>query len=240
MNSWLRHSVNVGALAAGALLVTGGAAQAEPAMISTGNSGTASGVQAYLPIQAPLNLCGNAIAVAGSAVAGCEGGAAAIDKEWSYSHYRESAPTMISAGNDGVASGLQAYAPIQLPVNICGNAISVLGTAAAGCDGGAVAERERDQRPPKRDKKHKKKPRYYYESSEADRQAYGQPEGRRGGGHAADDLRLISVGNQGALSGTQVYAPIQLPVNICGNAIAVLGNAFAGCDGGAAAISQRR
>ncbi|MFC6896526.1 chaplin family protein [Nonomuraea dietziae] len=35
------------------------------------------------------------------------------------------------------------------------------------------------------------------------------------------------------LSGNQIFAPISIPVNVCGNAIAVIGAAVAGCKGGA-------
>ncbi|SNS77936.1 chaplin family protein [Actinomadura mexicana] len=38
--------------------------------------------------------------------------------------------------------------------------------------------------------------------------------------------------NFGILNGTQVIAPISVPVDVCGNAIAVLGGASAHCKGG--------
>ena len=44
---------------------------------------------------------------------------------------------------------------------------------------------------------------------------------------------IETSGNSGVLSGNQVVAPISVPVNVCGNAVAVLGNAGAGCKGGA-------
>jgi hypothetical protein len=40
-------------------------------------------------------------------------------------------------------------------------------------------------------------------------------------------------GKHGIASGNQVFAPITAPVNVCGNAAAVLGKAAAGCAGGA-------
>jgi hypothetical protein len=40
-------------------------------------------------------------------------------------------------------------------------------------------------------------------------------------------------GDGGVLSGNQVIAPISIPISVCGNAIAVLGIAGAGCQGGA-------
>lgn len=60
------------------------------------------------------------------------------------------------------------------------------------------------------------------------------------GGSAAElegvyDARLISTNNHGILNGTQVFAPIQAPINICGVAAGVLGDASAWCPGGASA-----
>ncbi|WP_186315605.1 chaplin family protein [Catellatospora sichuanensis] len=49
------------------------------------------------------------------------------------------------------------------------------------------------------------------------------------------DARLISTNNHGILNGTQVFAPIQAPINVCGVAAGVLGNASAWCEGGASA-----
>ena len=104
-----------------------------------------------------------------------------------------SAADMTTVGNNGIANGNQVQAPIQIPINFCGNAIGVLGVAGAGCDGGSSASNS---------------------------------------GMSTD---MTSAGNQGIGNGNQVNAPIQIPVNICGNAIAVLGAAGAGCDGGASA-----
>lgn len=44
---------------------------------------------------------------------------------------------------------------------------------------------------------------------------------------------IETSGKGGVLSGNQVVAPISIPVNVCGNAVAVLGNAGASCKGGA-------
>jgi hypothetical protein len=60
------------------------------------------------------------------------------------------------------------------------------------------------------------------------------------GGSAAEldgvyDARLVSTDNHGILNGTQVFAPIQAPINVCGLAAGVLGDASAWCRGGAAA-----
>jgi hypothetical protein len=42
-----------------------------------------------------------------------------------------------------------------------------------------------------------------------------------------------NVGNISVLSGNTVNIPISIPVNVCGNAIAILGFAEASCQGGA-------
>ncbi|MEV1166916.1 chaplin family protein [Nonomuraea sp. NPDC049784] len=43
----------------------------------------------------------------------------------------------------------------------------------------------------------------------------------------------ITSGDGSVLGGNQVHIPINIPINICGNAVAVIGVAFAGCKGGA-------
>ncbi|CAM3443179.1 chaplin family protein [Stackebrandtia soli] len=250
--TWARRTVQAGALAAGFLLVTGGVAQAGTDVTSVGNNGIANGNQVVAPIQVPIDICGNAVAVAGVAGAGCDGGSSA-DLESSnglgdmvsagnqgilngnqaqipiqapidvcgnavgaligvagagcdggsdasiggHGHHGESkvlesGGDMVTAGNNGILNGNQLQAPIQIPINVCGNAIAVLGVAGAGCDGGSSANLE--------------------------------------SGGLGD---MVTAGNHGIGNGNQLQAPIQIPINVCGNAIAVLGVAGAGCDGGA-------
>lgn len=58
------------------------------------------------------------------------------------------------------------------------------------------------------------------------------------GGTSAQAADLTSIGNVGVLNGNQIYMPIQIPINVCGNAIAVAGNAVAWCEGGAWAVIE--
>lgn len=44
---------------------------------------------------------------------------------------------MNTSGNGSILGGNQIFAPISVPVNVCGNAIAILGIAGAGCEGGA-------------------------------------------------------------------------------------------------------
>ncbi|MEV4170054.1 chaplin [Nonomuraea sp. NPDC049709] len=45
----------------------------------------------------------------------------------------------ITNGTGGVISGNQVHVPIVAPINVCGNAVAVIGLAIAGCKGGANA-----------------------------------------------------------------------------------------------------
>lgn len=131
MNAWVRRSLQAGALTAGAVMSAGTAAYADSTLISADNTGLLNGTQVFAPIQAPINLCGIAAAVGGTATAGCEGGSTAIQGLQDVK--------MISAGNTGILNGTQVYAPIQAPINLCGVAVAVLGDATAGCEGGSTA-----------------------------------------------------------------------------------------------------
>ncbi|MCO6004302.1 chaplin [Actinoallomurus purpureus] len=45
-------------------------------------------------------------------------------------------------------------------------------------------------------------------------------------------IGIGTSGEGGVLSGNQVLVPITAPINVCGNSIAVIGGAIAGCKGG--------
>jgi hypothetical protein len=47
---------------------------------------------------------------------------------------------------------------------------------------------------------------------------------------------IVGNGNISILSGNNVQIPVQIPVDICGNAVGLLGFANASCVGGAAAL----
>ncbi|MEU5876988.1 chaplin family protein [Spirillospora sp. NPDC047279] len=149
---------------------------------TTGANGVVAGNQVNAPISAPINVCGNAAAIFGEAVAGCEGGA----KVKNGGHTGAGQHT---SGQNSVLGGNQANAPISAPIDVCGNAV---GNAAADCDGGASV---------------------------------------RNGGHGSGGQ--TTSGQNSVLGGNQVNAPVSIPVSACGNAVAVLGVAGAACDGGA-------
>jgi hypothetical protein len=51
-----------------------------------------------------------------------------------------SPPPAANQGNTSVGSGNQALISLNLPADICGLAVAVIGTAQSGCEGGAVAQ----------------------------------------------------------------------------------------------------
>ncbi|TDB83350.1 chaplin [Actinomadura sp. KC216] len=175
-------------------------------METSGNFSIGGGNQVKAPVSLPVDVCGNAVAIIGIAKAQCKGGASVKSGHrsaggWESSGYRTAngqaergggGGGMKTSGNFSVLGGNQVYAPISIPVNVCGNSVSVLGLSRAQCKGGASVQ-------------------------------------RKSGG----DPKMTTSGNFSVLGGNQAYAPISIPINICGNAVAVLGLAQAQCKGGA-------
>jgi hypothetical protein len=146
-----------------------------------------------------------------------------------------------NTGNTSILSGTQVGAPVNVPVNVCGNAAALLGIATAGCQGGAEvlahhpAASHGIQIPVK-------------VAVNACGNAVGNaqascqggvvlPGGPAGSGPQAGGTIKhagLSAGNLSVGSGNQVKVPVTVPANICGNAVAVLGGSNAGCVGGAA------
>jgi small secreted domain DUF320 len=253
MKTWVRKTLSVGVLAAGALLFAPGAAQAdahqsngdnngilngtqlvtgvqvpvnivgnsvgilgEANSFGTGvnrvegthvgqfngdNNGIANGTQAYLPISVPLNIAGNSVAALGQA----NSAAAAVNEV--NSRRSESGHTtegwwggngggQFNGDNNGIANGTQIYAPISVPINACGNSIALLGGSfSQAICGNDVFGGTRVHRI------------------------------RRESGKATESAWQSNGDNNGILNGTQLYAPISLPVNLSGNAVGILGQA---------------
>ncbi|WP_030161672.1 chaplin family protein [Glycomyces sp. NRRL B-16210] len=239
--SWARKTAQTGFVAAGAVLVAGaGTAHAwGPDVTTQDQVGAVSGNQVVAPIQAPINICGIAAAVLGAADAGCEGGSSADFA---------GAGDLTTQNNTGLANGNQVFAPVQVPVDVSGIAAAVGGAADAGSEGGSDAVITESG--------------HVTESDTTTRRNYGALSGNQllapiqapinacgnaiavggasdagcEGGASADYAGagdLTTQDNVGLGNGNQVFAPIQAPINVCGNAIAILGYATASCDGGA-------
>ena len=138
------------------------------------------------------------------------------------------AADLVSVGNQGTGNGTQVFAPVQAPVNTCGNATTTSGNAIAGCEGGAEAVIGDDD---DHDHHHHWKP---------GKHTTGKRVRSGSWAHLGDDgPTLTSIGNQGTGNGTQTFTPVQTPTNTCGIATSAGGNAIAGCRGGAEASIKR-
>jgi hypothetical protein len=158
-------------------------------------------------------------------------------------------------GNASVLSGNEVNAPVSIPVNICGNAAAILGVATAGCEGGAEVVGVTNH--------HSSGSRTHGPSignvsvghgnivklpveiaANGCGNSVGNATARCRGtvivpvsGWPADGTEphraSLSAGNLSVGSGNGVQAPVSAPVDVCGNAAAVLGDSSAGCVGGA-------
>jgi hypothetical protein len=176
MKTWVRKTLSVGVLAAGALLFAPGAAHADVSQDSSDNNGLLNGTQIVAPISVPLNVVGNAIGVAG------EANAAGAGSNW-WTESGRYGVSQDSSDNNGALNGTQAYLPINVPVNVVGNAAAILGEANAS--GVGVNGRKTES---------------------ATKKKHG--------------VSQNSWDNNGVLNGTQLYAPIDIPINVCGGQLA--------------------
>jgi ChpA-C len=139
-----------------------------------------------------------------------------------------------NAGNVAILDGYQVSVPVSVPIDICGNAAAVLGIAAAGCQGGAevLAHRGPIGRPPAPTRGLPAR-----NISAGAGNTFQVPvkvaAKIKQAGLSAGSLSAGngSVGNGSVGSGDRV--PVAVAANVCGNAVAVLGDSNAGCEGGA-------
>ncbi|MEU4570976.1 chaplin family protein [Nonomuraea sp. NPDC023979] len=216
---------------------------------TSGDHSLIGGNQITAPITAPINACGNALAIFGDATAGCKGGA-------SVHNTGTGAGGNTTSGRSSALGGNQVIAPISGPINICGNSVAVFGEAFAGCKGGSSVTNGGGHG-------------RHYHSSRHVGSTGNDTDGRYGAGSGNQVIAPVSLpitacgnavgnapagceggssvhnsaagsgaggnhtsGRSGVLSGNQVVAPVTAPVNVCGNAVALFGEAFAGCKGG--------
>jgi hypothetical protein len=196
--TWVRKTLSVGVLAAGALLLAPAAmAQADVDQATFGNFGTLNGTQVAIPVTVPVNLVGNSAGVLGQAQS-FGVGANQVESGRNGSGTRQA-----SFQNKGTLNGTQVAVPITVPVNVSGNAAAVAGKASAT---GVSANR--------------------VESTKVTEHGWGGNGGLGGG-----TTDQVSFGNYGTLNGTQVAMPVTIPVNACGNSLALIGaaNSFGAC-----------
>ena len=189
------------------------------------------GNQLTAPISAPINACGNAIAIFGSSEAGCKGGAEVINGAGQGGD--------VTSGTGSVGGGNQVYAPVSAPVNVCGNAAAIFGTAVAGCEGGAKVVNQSGKGGMVTNGEHSVLGGNQVNApASAPVNVCGNAIGNavagcKGGAEVENTGKVDPSGKNSVGGGNQVHTPVSVPVNVCGNAAAVLGNAAAFCEGGA-------
>ncbi|MFC5662803.1 chaplin [Kitasatospora misakiensis] len=102
---------------------------------AVGSPGVASGNSVQVPVEVPINACGNTVDVVGvlnpaygnncANASGRPGGAHAGGGKSASG----SAASGTAADSPGVASGNSVQAPVHVPVNACGNSVDVVGAA---------------------------------------------------------------------------------------------------------------
>ncbi|RLU92136.1 hypothetical protein CTZ27_19955 [Streptomyces griseocarneus] len=112
----------------------------------------------------------------------------------------------------GVASGNTVQVPVHVPVNVCGNTVTVIGAlnSASGnhCFNGSVGHG------------------HHGHGQGEGHEGHGDGRGEHGtGGHhgGGSQAQGASVGSPGVISGNTVQAPVHVPVNACGNSVNVVG-----------------
>ncbi|GAA3729191.1 intracellular sulfur oxidation DsrE/DsrF family protein [Spinactinospora alkalitolerans] len=96
-----------------------------------GSGGVASGNQINIPVDVAVDVCGNSIAVLGVSKAECTTVVNAVRD--SSGNGDGDGAEQETDGSGGVASGNQVNIPVDAAVDVCGNAVSVLGVAEAEC-----------------------------------------------------------------------------------------------------------
>ncbi|MFF2508500.1 chaplin [Streptomyces sp. NPDC058067] len=135
------------AAATGVLAVSGGYAHADSgaAGSSSGSPGILSGNTVQLPVDVPVNACGNTVNVVGllNPAAGNDcantskhGGSHHGGSHTGGHHGGGATAEGGTSGSPGIGSGNHVQAPVDVPVNVCGNSVSVIGllNGASGND----------------------------------------------------------------------------------------------------------
>jgi hypothetical protein len=121
-----------------------------------------------------------------------------------------------AVGSPGVASGNNVQVPVEVPVQACGNSINVVGALNPAFGNQCVETGSQ----------------HGGGSHEGDQGTHpGDPQGGSGeqgpaagsGGSGGADASGVAAGSPGVASGNNVEVPVEVPVQVCGNTIDVVG-----------------
>ncbi|MFD8014443.1 chaplin [Streptomyces sp. NPDC058955] len=130
-----------------------------------------------------------------------------------------------AVGSPGVGSGNTIQLPVHVPVNLCGNTVNVVGllNPAAGnscANTSAPAGESRDSGPGRAHKDEAMTPRGGEQAGTDTRGGSTDGGAVNSGGATAESH---TEGSPGVLSGNGLQLPIDLPVNVVGNSVNVVG-----------------
>ncbi|MFF8828898.1 chaplin [Streptomyces sp. NPDC015131] len=139
------------------------------------------------------------------------GGALAVAAGYAHA---DSEANGAAAGSPGLISGNAVQLPVDVPVNVCGNTVNVVGLLNPAA-GNTCANKGGGHQ-------HKDRP----GTARGGEAGSGHGKGTTGGSHtdgggaSADGA---AVGSPGVISGNGIQLPVDLPVNISGNSVGVVG-----------------
>lgn len=126
-------------------------------------------------------------------------------------------------GSPGVLSGNNIQAPVHIPVNACGNTVSVVGllNPAIGNECANISAPQSD----KGGQSNSEQSASQDHTTQGERSASPQTQTRsgEGGQPTGASAQGQATGSPGLLSGNNVQAPLDVPVNACGNSVNVVG-----------------
>ncbi|MER6159424.1 chaplin family protein [Streptomyces sp. NPDC001868] len=228
MRQVTRKGLMTMAAASGVLAAAGGgAAHADSGAqgSATNSPGVLSGNTVQAPVEAELNVCGNTVNVVGllNPAAGnkCSNGGGGKHARGGHGggYGNEGHGSSGSSGSShggsqahghasdspGVASGNHVQVPVHVPVNVCGNSVNVIGIGNPATDNDC------------------------YNGGGG-----GYDNGGHGSSNGGSQADGHTGGSPGVASGNHVQVPVDVPVNVCGNNIGVvgIGNGVTGNDCG--------
>ncbi|MDX2822355.1 chaplin family protein [Streptomyces ipomoeae] len=220
MRQVTRKSLMTMAAASGVLAAAGGYAHADAGAqgSATNSPGVLSGNNVQAPVNAPVNVCGNTVNVIGllNPAAGnkCSNGGGGGHHDGGYgggghhggghgSSYDGAQAHGHASNSPGVGSGNNVQAPVDAPVNVCGNSVNVIGVGntAMGndCSNGGGG------------------------GHDGGYGGGGHHDGGHGSSHGGSQADGYTSDSPGVGSGNNVQAPVDAPVNVCGNTVSAVG-----------------
>ncbi|MCO4699206.1 chaplin [Streptomyces sp. RO-S4] len=121
--------------------------------------------------------------------------------------YADSGAEGVAAGSPGAVSGNTVQLPVDVPVNVCGNTVNVVGLLNPAAGNTCVNEDARHE-----------------DASHGSATGKSAGSGASGGSHGSGaSAEGDAYGSPGLLSGNGVQLPVHVPVNVSGNSVNVVG-----------------